>query len=138
MSAGAISSSLTGAVGQTTNAFADLSSEDFIKVLLTELTNQDPFEPQDASVLLEQFSSLRNIESQLTLQQKLETLVLQNQVSAGSGLIGKVATGLDTSNNQIEGLVTSIRVQDDKVILELDTGHALPMDRVTEISELTG
>ena len=68
MSAGAINgaSSVGAAAGES--GFAALRSEDFIKVMLSELTNQDPFEPQDSAALLEQMSSLRNIESQLSLQ----------------------------------------------------------------------
>jgi len=136
MSAGAITGA--GSVGATSRAggFSDLSSDEFIKVMLTELSNQDPFEPQDSGALLEQLSSLRNIESQLSLQEQLEDLVLQNQVSAAGGLIGKVVSGLDNNNTQASGLVTSVRVQDGKAILELDSGRSLPMDRVVEISEL--
>ena len=89
--------------------------------------------------------SLRNIESQLSLQQQLEELVtqnkdsqvlfqeqlgdlvLQNQVSAAGGLIGKLVSGVDDINRAIEGLVTSVRVQDGKTMLELDSGATLSM-----------
>ena len=63
---------VTGSSGQTNtttgNRFAELSTEDFMRVLFTELQNQDPLKPQDSSKMLEQLSSLRNIESQLTQQ----------------------------------------------------------------------
>lgn len=136
MSAGAINGASSSGAAAGESGFAALRSEDFIKVMLSELTNQDPFEPQDSSALLEQMSSLRNIESQLALQTQLESLILQNQVSAAGGLIGKVVSGLDSLNNQVEGIVTSVRVQDDETLLELDNGRVLPMDRVAEISEL--
>lgn len=134
MSAGALTGA--GSVGALTEtgAFGQLKSEDFIKVLLTELTTQDPFDPQDSSALLEQLSSLRSIESQLSLQHGLEDLVLQNQVSAAGGLIGKLVSGLDSLNNTVEGLVTSVRVQDGQAILELDSGKTLAMDRVSGIA----
>lgn len=115
-------------------AFSDLSSDQFIKIMLSELTNQDPFQPQDSSKLLEQMSNLRNIESQLSLQDKLESLVLQGQVSQAGGMIGKVVAGLDASNNQIVGVVTSVRIESGKAQLELDTGKTLGMDRVTQIA----
>ena len=118
------------------NSFADLSSEQFIKILVTELANQDPFEPTDSAALLEQLSSLRNIESQLALQEQFEGLVLQNQITQAGSLIGKVVSGLDDANNQVNGLVTSVRIQDDQAVLELDSGRLLAMDRVTEIAAL--
>lgn len=136
MSAGAISgaaSAVTGAAG----AFGNLKSEDFIKIMISELANQDPFEPQDSGALLEQLSSLSNIESQQSLQSKLETLVLQNQIASAGGLIGKVVAGLDGANDSVEGQVQSVRVADGKVLLELDSGKQLAMDRITEIAGLT-
>lgn len=143
MSAGAINSSALDGLqqqgnssGLSTNKFADLSSSEFVKVLVKELTNQDPFDPQDSSKILEQLSSLRNIESQTQLQDRIEDLVLQNEVSQASGMIGKMVQGLDHSNNRIDGVVTSVRVQEGKSILELDTGKQLPMSRVERITAI--
>jgi flagellar basal-body rod modification protein FlgD len=133
MSAGAISGAATLPTSQA-GAFGDLSSEDFVKVMISELTNQDPLDPQDSGALLEQLSSLRNIESQLALQEQLGNLVLQNQIASAGSLIGKLITGQDANFDQIEGLVTSVRVEDGTVFLELDSGRTLSMDRVTEIA----
>jgi len=133
MSAGAIGGA--GAATATgTGAFGAIKTEDFIKILVSELSNQDPFQPQDSAALLEQLSSLRNIESQLGLSEQLESLVLQNQVSSASGMIGKLVSGLDDANNDVQGVVSSVRVQDGKAVLELNTGKTLSMDRVTEIA----
>ena len=136
MSAGAITGAGSVGAAAAAGGFGDLKSDDFIRIMLTELSNQDPFNPQDSSALLEQLSSLRNIESQLALQEKLEDLVLQNQVSSAGGLIGKVVTGLDPNNTQTQGLVASVRVQNGQVTLQLDNGRTLPMNRVTQITEL--
>lgn len=136
MSAGAISGAASGAINQISGAFGNLSSEDFIKVMVEELSNQDPFEPQDSGALLEQLSSLRNIESQFQLQESISSLVLQNQMSAAGSLIGKVVTGLNDVNDSVEGLVTSVRLRDGEVMLELDTGHTVAMDRIKTIRDL--
>ena len=117
-----------------TNRFSDLSSEQFLKVMISELRNQDPLKPQDSSKLLEQMSSLRNIETQSALQDELGKLVTQNQIASAGNLIGQRVAGLDGSNNQVEGLVTAVRVRDEQVMLELDTGQRLAMSRVTSIS----
>jgi len=136
MSAAAIG----GVSGATTpnkmNQFANMATDDFIKIMITELTQQDPLKPSDTSAILEQVSSLRNIESQLSLQERLESLVLQNGVAAASGMIGKTVEGLDDGNNRVNGLVTSVRIQNDKTYLELDNGRTLRADRVTRISQL--
>ncbi|MEX2213104.1 MAG: flagellar hook capping FlgD N-terminal domain-containing protein [Phycisphaeraceae bacterium] len=141
MATPAINSAASAIGGQASAAgggFAALSSTDFIKVLLTELSNQDPFQPQDSGALLEQLSSLRNIESQLSLQKGLESLVLQNGVTSAAGLIGKDVEGLDANNDSISGVVASVRVERGKAVLELSSGKSLAIDRVTSISQPTG
>ncbi len=124
----------SAAVGKSSK-FADLSSTEFIKVLVQELTHQDPFKPNDSSKILEQLSSLRNIESQGQLQDQLKNLVLQNQVAQASGLIGKMVQGLTDTGDRLDGMVTSVRVKEGQAILELDTGKQLPMSRVERITE---
>ncbi len=135
MSVGAITGS-----GNTTQSSASasgygaLSSQEFMRILLTEMSNQDPFSPQDSSKLMEQISSLRNIESQIQLQETLTSLVAQNQIGAAGGMIGKLVAGLDAANNPVEGLVQSVRMQGGKAFLELDSGNLLAMDRVLAIA----
>lgn len=111
-----------------------MSTEDFFKVMMTELQNQDPFEPQDSSALIDQISGIRNIESQMTLQESMENLVMQNQIASAGNLIGLMVEGMSANNDKIVGLVTSVRVVDNKVMLELDTGHSLEMSRVSTVT----
>lgn len=133
MSIGAVGAS---AVSGTNRGFADLSSEEFMNVLITELQNQDPLDPQDTTALLEQLSSLRSIESQSNLQDRLEDLVKQNEVAAASNMIGKLVQGVDSTNNNTTGLVMSVRVTEEGVFLELDNGRSMSMNQVTAITDL--
>jgi flagellar basal-body rod modification protein FlgD len=135
---GGLTNSAAASQKTARNGFADISSEQFVKILITELTNQDPLAPNDTQQVLEQLSSLRNIESQMQLQKQLEALVTQNGVAQAGALIGKLVEGLDGSNSSVQGLVTSIRVVNGKAVLELDSGKQLPMDRVTRIMNQSG
>lgn len=120
---------------RTSNSqFAELSSSEFVKIMITELTNQDPLKPNDSNELLNQLSSLRNIESQSNLQDQLKNLVSQNQIASAGNLIGKEVEGLDLNNNPVEGTVTSVRVADGAAELQLDNGQSLPMDRLRFIT----
>jgi flagellar basal-body rod modification protein FlgD len=133
----AVSSSSGTSSTTSTDKFASLSSTQFMNIMLSELKNQDPLQPQDTTKMLDQLSSLRNIESQTSLQDSLKSLVSQNQISSAGAMIGKSVEGLDASNNSISGLVTSVRVVDNKAMLELDNGKSLEMGRVTSISTST-
>ena len=69
----AIQGAAANMVGGTTgsNRFNELSSEDFMQIIFTELQQQDPFEPNDSSALLEQLNSIRAIESDIELTKNL-------------------------------------------------------------------
>ncbi|MEM8495766.1 MAG: flagellar hook capping FlgD N-terminal domain-containing protein [Planctomycetota bacterium] len=121
----------------TGGGFNDLSSDEFLDIILTELTNQDPLAPNDTQALLEQLSSLRNIESQISLEESLEELVLQNSLSQAGSLIGKLVEGTANDGEQLSGTVESIRVNDGETTLQLDTGRQLNMSALSLISTPT-
>jgi flagellar basal-body rod modification protein FlgD len=130
------SATSTTPVQSKSSSFSQMTSTDFLKVLFTQLQNQDPTKPTDSNELLQQLSTIRNIESQVSLQSQLSSLVLQNQVSSAGNLIGKVVEGLDSQNASQTGQVTSVRVDNanNKVVLQLDSGVELDMSKVRTIS----
>ena len=112
-----------------------LKTEDFIKMMVTQLQNQDPTDPVKNQDLLAQMSQIGTLQSQQDLQTSLKGLVLQNSLGAAGNLIGKMVQGLDLDGAQMTGLVTSVRVVDHEVSLELDSGKELKLARVTGISQ---
>ncbi len=117
----------------TQSAFSEMSSEDFIKIIFTELSNQDPFDPNDSAALLEQISAIRSIESDLRLTQQLESLVLENQLASAGNLIGNFVGGLNTENDRVAGYVVSVIREGNTVNLELDNGWVMPIQNVETI-----
>lgn len=116
-----------------TSRFNELSSEEFIKIIFTELSNQDPFQPNDSAALLQQLNSIRSIESDIKLQDQLKSLVLENQLSSASGMIGKFVGGLTADANRVAGFVVSVIRQGDNVNLELDNGWIVPIKGVETV-----
>src|SRR4051812_20037147 len=99
--AGAIAAQTSGAT--TPNGFSALTSEQFIKVIFTELSKQDPLQPSDSSKLLEQLSSIRSIQADIEMGAKLQSIVTQNQLSTAAGLIGKNISGLSDRSDRVSG-----------------------------------
>lgn len=120
---------------QTGNAYSELSSGEFLKIILSELTNQDPLAPNDTSAILEQLSSIRNIESQTTLEGKFDALVTQNAISSSANMIGKYVEGINGANNAVSGVVTSLTIEEGEPVLRLSDGSSLAADRVTEVQD---
>src|SRR3712207_9030077 len=67
----------------------ELKTEDFIKMMITQLQNQDPMEPAKNQELLAQMSQIGQLQSATTLQESLKGMVTQNQIGSAAALIGK-------------------------------------------------
>lgn len=132
-----MSSAISGLTNPATNtasdasAFAELSSEEFVSIMIEELTSQDPLAPNDSAAILEQISTITTIESQAKLESSLTTLVDQNSVVQATSLLGQQVEGLNAGNSQVAGKVTSVKLVDGKPVLVLDSGSELAFDRVT-------
>lgn len=131
--------SLSSGTGATATAaksrFSELTSEEFVKILFTELSNQDPLKPNDSNALLEQVSSIRSIESDLALQNKLQSVVTQNQLSTAGALLGKYVSGYTDTFEPVQGLVRSVSQTRDGPVLILASGARVPFDNVDQIRE---
>lgn len=123
------------------DAFSSLSSEEFTKIILTELQNQDPLEPNDTGALLEQLSSIRSIQSDMELGDRLESVVSQNEFAAAAGLIGRRISGLTETGQRVEDDVASVSRTSEGAVLNLVGGKRVPMsglDRVLATVEEEG
>lgn len=135
MNASAIKSATNSSGGNTVKSTKfDLKAEDFIKMMVTQLQNQDPMEPAKNEQLLAQMSQIGQLQTSTLMQQSLASMTLQNQIGSAGNLIGKSIEGLDDENKSVNGIVNSVRVESDKIYLELDNGKRLAMDRVTTIA----
>ncbi len=135
----AISSLASSAVNTPTqDAFSSLNSEQFVKIIFTELSKQDPLQPNDSKALLEQLSSLRNIQSSIDLSSKLSSLVAQNELSAASGLIGKTVSGVSDDFERVQGVVQKVIRASDGAVLALTTGKMIHMSNLDQVLAGTG
>jgi flagellar basal-body rod modification protein FlgD len=119
---------------QVKSSKGQLKPEDFIKMMLTQLQNQDPLEPAKNQELLAQMSQIGQLQTSTQLQETLKGLTLQSQIGSAGNLIGKLVQGLDDQNDNVTGLVNSVRVENNQVFLELDNGKTLSMGNVTAIA----
>jgi flagellar basal-body rod modification protein FlgD len=132
--AASVSSTSTTGTTQLKSTRKSLQTQDFMNLMLTQLQNQDPLNPTSNSELMAQMSQIGQLQANSQLQDLLKGMTAQNQLGAAGSMLGKIVRGLDDENAAVEGLVTSVRVTDNKVYLELDSGKALALDRVTQIA----
>jgi len=118
---------------QPAQGFDALSTDEFVKIIFTELSHQDPFQPNDSSALLQQLSTIRSIESDIDMMERLESIVQENQLAAGSSMIGKFVGGLTENHDRVAGVVVAVIREGDQISLELDSGWVLPLGNVESI-----
>ena len=112
----------------------NLKPADFIKMMVTQLQNQDPLQPQQSDQLLAQMSQIGQLETNTQLQSSLQTMMTQSQIGAAGNLIGKQVAGLSSTGDNVNGIVDSVKVRSDGIFLELHNGKELSMANVTTIS----
>jgi flagellar basal-body rod modification protein FlgD len=115
-----------------------MNASDFLNLMITQLQQQDPMNPTDSNQLLTQMSQISTLQSNTQMASSLQSLTLQQSIGAAGNLIGKSITGLDDSGAKVNGIVTSVSVQNSSVYLTTDTGSTLPMKNLTGVSATAG
>lgn len=126
-----------GAAGS--NQMNSLASEDFYKLLITELQNQDPLEPTKTADMVNQVSQIRSIELSNKLAGSLDELAKSQRSSASSALLGKMVTAqvVDAKGKatDVSGVVTSIRFDTDgTTLIDLDSGQTVRADDIISVT----
>ncbi len=127
---------------------AELDSEAFFKMLITQLQTQDPLDPVSNSDVVAQISQIRDLESSTKLSATLDKLAemqsllaSQQQFGSAATLIGSYVEGAvaaeDGSGRFVSGVVTGIRFDPDGApILEIHNGEELPMQSLSQITNV--
>ena len=124
-----------------------LNTQEFMQLLITELTNQDPFEPMKNQELLNQIatiqeleanqnmsSSFNNVVDQLTgLVNQFGTMINREQLGSAGAMVGQLVAGTSAEGDSVFGKVISVSVVDGEIKLDLDSGHSLTMDQLTAL-----
>jgi len=85
------SSALSSALGTNKT----MGKDDFLKLLVAQLKNQDPLKPQDNTEFVSQLAQFSSLEAAMGTNTRLDSITSQNQGMANTevvSLVGKVAT----------------------------------------------
>lgn len=123
-----------GAALPERNAASALKGDDFFQLLIAQLVNQNPLEPTSNQDLLNQVSSIRDIELSTSLSDSLKTLTQQQRFASAGTMIGNVVSGKDENGQAARGTVAAVRFDAaGEAILELEDGTRLNLDSVESI-----
>jgi len=123
----------TGGAPTSGRGLGELTSAEFLNIMLNELSVQDPLAPNDTSTLIQQIADLRAIEADIRLGDRLDELVRQNELVTSANLIGAIVGGVSESNQRTAGTVLSISRTAEGSLLNLDNGQQMRLGQVDEI-----
>lgn len=92
----------------------DLDVNQFLQLMIAELTNQDPLNPMDNTQLVQQIGSIREISATDKLSSSLDLVQSGQSLTTASSLIGKNIKALTDDNQNIEGVVERVSIEVDE------------------------
>lgn len=114
-----------------------LGLQDFLKVLLTQLTYQDPLKPMDNQQFMAQMAQFTALEQTQRLNDKIDQLVASQAALQSVGLIGRTVE-LETESGRVTGTVSALSLQTSPPTVTLTTtsGSTLadqPLSRIARV-----
>ena len=123
----------------STSARATISQNEFLNLLVAELTHQDPFKPVDNTDFARQMAQIQSLQtsSELSVGFKnmasaFQAMVLGQGMASAGAMIGREITGTTSSGASVQGLVDSVKLDSGAVNLMVN-GVEIPLSNVEEI-----
>jgi len=123
----------------------NLGKDEFIKILMTQLQNQDPLSPMEDKDFIAQMATFSSLEQMMNMASSIDMLV-QNQLVSPviqySHMIGKEVS-YETKDEEthekeiVTAKVVAVSQRDGWAILELDNGEKIYADGVLQVRDGT-
>jgi flagellar basal-body rod modification protein FlgD len=122
-----------------------LGKDDFLRILLVQLQNQDslnPLEDKEFIAQMANFSTLEQMVNMTTMLEKFIQLQNKNSVLQYSELIGKEVhweeTQVDENGQEVSttmsGVVKSVLQKNNEITLELEDGTTVSSNLITKVA----
>lgn len=122
-------------ISQTAGS-SSLGQAELFKVLLTQLSFQDPLKPLDNREFITQLAQFSGLEINRDVSDRLSTLLSMQSVTQSMGLLGETVS-VDTENGRaITGNVTAIVLKEGvpKITIQRPNGEYVPDLSVSDVS----
>ncbi|MGS2776853.1 flagellar hook assembly protein FlgD [Robertmurraya sp. GLU-23] len=129
---------------------SNLGKDEFLKILMTQLQNQDPLNPMQDKDFIAQMATFTSLEQMTNMNKSIETLVSaqeQNQLVSYSQFIGKevswhkLTESEDGSTSEVEqgtGKIVSLKFTDGIAEFLLEDGTSLTSGNISQINDTKG
>ena len=88
-----------------------LTQNDFLQLVMAQMTNQDPLNPQKDTEFIAQMAQFSALEQSKSMQQDIAKLQTDQQFMQANSVLGRAVTLQDSQGNLISGTVSAVQVQ---------------------------
>lgn len=108
-----------------------MTQQDFMRILITQLSYQDPLKPVDNQQFMAQLAQFTSLEQTQQLNAKLETLIGNQAALQSVGLIGRTVDVTTSAGGQLTGTVTALSLAGASPSLTLRTSLGVTVGDVS-------
>lgn len=119
-----------------TDAFG-LNFESLLKIILTQLTYQDPLKPMENFEFVSQLAQFSQIQQGQTMSERLQQLVSAQATVQATTLLGRVVD-IEAGSAAITGTVTAVSFQDGdaRITIETEQGQTISNLSLAAVSQI--
>jgi len=115
--------------GNATSAFG-LGFEDLLKIVLTQLTYQDPLEPMDNFQFVSQLAQFSQIQQTQAMSDALQTLVSAQSTTQAASLLGKTVE-IPGGTSTLTGRVVAVAFGTEGPTISIRTANNLTINNIS-------
>ena len=110
-----------------------LGKDDFLKILITQLTHQNHLEPMEDKEFIAQMAQFSSLEQMTNVSEGMENLANFSMINAVS-FIDRTVAYVDEDGGIQEATVTGVAFEDGAVVLALNNDSAIYLDSIVAVS----
>ncbi|WP_213698383.1 flagellar hook assembly protein FlgD [Acetomicrobium sp.] len=112
----------------------ELGKDDFLKLLITQLTHQDPLEPVSDTEFIAQMAQFSTLEQMTNVAKGVESLLSVTKLNAQSYIGKEVIYYDDNTGLYQQSSVRSALFEDGEVYLELENSKYILLDEIKAVT----
>lgn len=112
----------------------ELGKDDFLKLLITQLTHQDPLEPVSDTEFIAQMAQFSTLEQMTNVAKGVESLLSVTKLNAQSYIGKEVIYYDDNTGLYQQSSVRSAIFEDGEVYLELENSKYILLDEIKAVT----
>jgi flagellar basal-body rod modification protein FlgD len=115
-----------------------MGKDDFLKLFLTSLQYQDPFNAMDMNQMMNQMSQMsimEQVQNMTKAVDSLRTTMHTTALDGGMKFLGKYVRGVDSKGEKVSGQVDIVRLAENNEVQLVVDNHVISLNFVERVSD---